>query len=733
MEALAAHEALHEHGAHFVLATADKRPIAREWQKMRPELAAVTAHAKAGGLVGVIPASLGCFVLDVDEGGTSGVEALQEALGAPITVIATRREDGYHVWHRAPDGTVGNQKWQLNGAAGDIRGSAGFVVLWDAPKLTDALARYFEDAAPADPNKVPRWTNGTRGPEAVRNAPVGTRNDTLFREATCVIRAAARDAGLPAWEVEATLASAERTATGDDDEFKRSVIRLAALPPHEYDRKRQAEAKRLHVRVGTLDDDVRAARASTSGDNALQGRALEWPEPEPWPELVDGAAMLTEIAALIALHVSLPAALADAVALWTVMTWLHDRLDVSPFLNVTSATKRCGKSLLLEVVTELVYRPLPTSNVTPAMLFRIIEKTAPTLLLDEADRTFAKKDNPDLIAIINSSQRRSGAYVTRCVGEDHEPRRFSSWCPKAMAGIGSLPDTVLDRALVVRLERRPPGQDLPLWRDRDRAAIERVQRQVNKWTDDNAEAIVAQWKDVAFPTGLHDRARDAWEALLAIADVAGGQWAGNTGRAWRACEYVNVDTGDEESGEREKLLADLQQVFREAGDPSALATSSILDALHAMEGRPWSEWKRGKPLSPRGLSDLLKPFKVKPQDVRLGGRVLKGYKRDPLERVWRAYFLREGGSQSATPRQVNEINDLRESLSATNPTAVADTNGRKSLETKACRGVADTTPPFYEEWQERAVIMEYDAGMTRAEAERAAWELILGTPERRSA
>ena len=485
------------------------------------------------------------------------------------------------------------------------------------------------------------------------------------------------------------------------------MIRLAALPPHEYDRERQAEAKRLQVRVGTLDGAINAARAADEGGD-LQGRPLEWPEPEPWPEPVDGAAMLAEIAEIIALHVSLPVALADAVALWTVMTWLHDRLDISPFLNVTSATKRCGKSLLLEVVAELVYRPLPTSNVTPAVLFRIIEKSAPTLLLDEADRTFAKKDNPDLIAIINNSQRRKGAYVTRCVGEDHEPRQFSSWCPKAMAGIGGLPDTVLDRALVVRLERRPPGQNLPLWRDRDRAAIERVQRQVNKWTDDNAEAIVAQWKDVAFPTGLHDRARDAWEALLAIADVAGGQWAGNTGRAWRACEHVNVDAGDEETGEREKLLADLQQVFREAGDPSALATSIILDALQAMEGRPWSEWRHGKPLSPRGLSDLLKPFKVKPQDVRLGGRVLKGYKRDPLERVWRAYFPRERGSQSATPRQVNEINDLRESLSATNPTAVADTNGRKSLETKACRGVADTTPSFYEEWQERAAIMECD-------------------------
>ena len=153
--------------------------------------------------------------------------------------------------------------------------------------------------------------------------------------------AAARDAGLPAWEVEATLASAERTATGDDDELKRSVIRLAALPPHEYDRERQAEAKRLQVRVGTLDGAINAARAADEGGD-LQGRPLEWPEPEPWPEPVDGSAMLAEIAEIIALHVSLPAALADAVALWTVMTWLHDRLDISPFLNVTSATKRCG-------------------------------------------------------------------------------------------------------------------------------------------------------------------------------------------------------------------------------------------------------------------------------------------------------------------------------------------------------------------------------------------------------
>ena len=131
MEALRALEALHSRGAHFLLAAVDKRPMAQGWQKTSADLAAVVAHAQAGGLVGVIPASLGCFVVDVDEGGTAGVEALQEALGAPLTAIATRREGGYHVWYRAPDGAVGNQRWRLNGAAGDIRGSKGYVILWE--------------------------------------------------------------------------------------------------------------------------------------------------------------------------------------------------------------------------------------------------------------------------------------------------------------------------------------------------------------------------------------------------------------------------------------------------------------------------------------------------------------------------------------------------------------------------------------------------------------------------
>ena len=115
---------------------------------------------------------------------------------------------------------------------------------------------------------------------------------------------------------------------------------------------------------------------------------------------------------------------------------------------------------------------------------------------------------------------------------------------------------------------------------------------------------------VTFPVGLHDRARDGWEALLAIGQVAGADWDGDTGLAYRACEHITADSGGDDNGVREMLLADLRAIFQEAGDPEALQTKQILDELHGLDQRPWNEWRRGKPLSDQGLARLLRPFKA---------------------------------------------------------------------------------------------------------------------------
>lgn len=447
------------------------------------------------------------------------------------------------------------------------------------------------------------------------------------------------------WEPAATT-TADAGVTETDDE---AIARLAALPELEYERVRKAEAKRLDVRTALLDRLVRNERGGSEGDR-LQGRPIEWNEPEPWPEPVDGAALLMDIAGLIRRYVDMPDAKAGAVALWIVHTFLHSRLDLSTVLVVTSATKRCGKSLLMEIVGALAFRSEPVSGrITPAGMFRLIELHEPTLILDEAD-TFLGND-PELRGIVNGSQRRDMASIIRTVGEDHEPRRFSTWCPKAISGIGNLPDTVADRAVAVRLERRSPtAGDMPHWRDRDRQALDVLKRKLARWTDDSADAVMERRNAVSFPSGLHDRARDAWEVLLAIGEIAGGAWAGTTGHAYRACEAVSAEV-DSETGIREMLLADLRKVFEEAGDPDHLPTGrhdelyhpsspAILPTLVAMEDRPWAEYSRGKSLTARGLASLLMGFGIAPGTIRLNHELTaKGYKRESFEPVWKRYGI----------------------------------------------------------------------------------------------
>ena len=547
------------------------------------------------------------------------------------------------------------------------------------------------------------------------------------------------------WEPKAAEAmNADASETNEE-----AIARLAALPELEYEQVRKAEAKRLDIRTAVLDKLVRHERSGGEDDH-LQGRPIEWNEPEPWPSPVDGAALLTDVAGLIRRYVDLSDAKADAVTLWIVHTFVHRWLDHSTILNVTSATKRCGKTLLMEVAATLAWRSVTVSGrITPAGTFRLIELHEPTMFLDEADTYMG--DDPELRGILNGSHSRDSAFTIRTVGEDHEPRRFSTWCPKGISGIGDLPDTVADRAVTVRLERRSTTVgEMPHWRDRDRQAVEVLKRKLIRWTDDSVDAVLERRRAVAFPSSLHDRARDTWEALLAVGEIAGGEWAGTTGRAYRACEAISAEV-DPETGAGEMLLADMRMVFEEAGNPEALPTGkpdeqyvpnspTILPSLIAREGRPWSEWSRGRPLSPRSLAKLLKGFGIAPGTIRLqSGSTPKGYKRAAFVPQWERYGIgapEAPSNLSATTPQPRVEAVSGRFLSATCSLDVADTTMPKPASSKTCGVVADGNPTAvhdntdnrdpsplddrFADADERAAILEFEGEVPRADAERMA-------------
>jgi putative DNA primase/helicase len=416
-------------------------------------------------------------------------------------------------------------------------------------------------------------------------------------------------------------------STTDDATDDAEFARLAKLPLIEYERERKAAAEKLGLRIAVL-DSVIAAKHGNVADAGKQGRPLQFTEPEPWPIAVDGAKLLNELALGIRQYVVMRPHMADAVALWIVHTFLIEGFGISPRLAITSPEKQCGKTTLRDVLSHFVFRPLMTDNVRAAAVFRIIELQRPTLLIDESD-TFLP-ENEELRGILNSGHRRDG-YVIRVVGDDHEPRKFNTFAPCAIAAIGKLPGTIADRSIAVTLQRRRPSEPITPFRfdrvDHLNHAAERIMR----WAGDNAERI---WDaDPTVPDGMINRAADNWRPLLAIADAAGGEWPARARSA--AALYGRSDDAQSVGV---MLLADIRDVFTGNG-VDRFASEALVKHLVEKEGRPWAEWgKTGKPMSKYGLARMLAHYEITPETVRIGVRTPKGYKLEQFEAVFASYL-----------------------------------------------------------------------------------------------
>ena len=418
-----------------------------------------------------------------------------------------------------------------------------------------------------------------------------------------------------------------------------------------------------------------------------------FPKDEPWPTAVNGADLLGDLRELFARFVVLPVGALVAIPLWVLHTYLMACWDVSPMLGVTSPTMRCGKTTVLEMLTALCYRAISSSNVTSAVIFRAVDKYAPTLILDEADTWLTMRE--ELRGIINSGHKRSSASVLRNVGDNYEPRVFSTWAPKVLALIvkGRLPNTVMDRSIVIPMRRRSRDERVKRLRERElRELCAPLRRKCLRWAGDHRDSLAAA--DPALPEALTDRQQDNWMALMAIAEEAGGDWRAMADEAVLSLSGVQQWQDDHIGIE---LLADVQHIFFEAGE-TALSTEHLLRELVAMDERPWATWgKREKPITAHVLARLLKPFGVMPGgDMRFGDIVRKGYRRAAFEDAWARYLLPEPQQGNNTSKDGPEV-DLAEGNS---PADVAEEKGHSaSMKTDVCCDVAvDEGPSDYLEF-----------------------------------
>jgi putative DNA primase/helicase len=429
----------------------------------------------------------------------------------------------------------------------------------------------------------------------------------------------------------ATVAKA-KAKEGCDADPEAKIAALAELRELAYQRCRVSEAKSLGLLVTALDKLVRRRRAQAE----KKADALPHWQVDPWETAVSGAELLDGIEKVFRRYIVLPKGAAEALALWTLHAWTADAGDISPFMVLVSPTKRCGKTSVLIILYYLTPRSELASNISASAVFRYIQETRPTLLIDEAD-TFVR-DNEQMRGILNSGHTKAAAHVIRNVeiNGEHKPQRFSTWAPKAIATIRALADTLEDRAIVVTLQRKPKAVAVARLRKRDSEDFTALRRQAARWAADNFEKLTDPDSDV--PEVLNDRAADNWRPLLAIADLAGDRWPQ---RAREAACLLSGD-GHESSSINVELLADTKKAF---GDEEAMSSADLVAALVADPERPWAEWRRGRPLTQKQLAGLLKPFCIISQTVHIPGfKDAKGYSRADFEEAWSAYLPGQNAS-----------------------------------------------------------------------------------------
>ncbi len=392
-----------------------------------------------------------------------------------------------------------------------------------------------------------------------------------------------------------------------------------------------------------MTDDFNAAFTQPTRRELLQdsnSAGDRWNEVLP----VDGAGLLDDVAAFLARFIAYPSDAAwTAHTLWIVHAHLMDCWESTPRIAFLSPEPGSGKSRCLEVTEPLVPRAVHAVNTTPAYLFRKVSDPAgpPTILYDEIDTVFGPraKDNEDVRGMLNAGHRK-GATAGRCVvrGRTVDTEELPAYCAVALAGLDDLPDTLMSRSVVVRMRRRAPSERVEPWRLRvNGPQAARLYSRIADWAEGARGAVDGAWPDL--PEQVQDRDADVWEALVAVADAAGGRWP----QLSRVSAVTHVtDTAGHAPSLGVKLLADLRQVF---DGREVLPTTDILAGLLALDEAPWGDL-RGRELDARGLSRRLAKYGIKPKVHRTGSVTARGYAAADLVDTWRRYLPDEGKDSS---------------------------------------------------------------------------------------
>jgi putative DNA primase/helicase len=393
---------------------------------------------------------------------------------------------------------------------------------------------------------------------------------------------------------------------------------------------------------------------------------------------------------------------------WQFSMGKSDRLlvgvfETSPLAIINAPEKACAKTLLQTLLARMSYRQLLASNTSASALFRAVEAWRPTMFFDEADTFF--RDNSELQGMVNAGYKRDGFVLrSEAVGDSFEPRAFSVYSAKSIAGIAlekHLPDSTMSRGIVFNLRRKLPHESVIRMRNADAGMFEIIAAKLSRFALDHSQQI--RLARPLLPDDLSDRAQDNWEPLLAIAECAGSEWLQ---RATVAALKIS-SSAEESVSTGNELLADIQHVF-EMKRVNKISTVDLIEALVKDEESSWAAYNRGRPLTPRQLAKQLSGYGIKSKTVRMGhANTPKGFDAAQFSDAFARYLTpqklpqQRNDSPEANAGMEGGVADCQPqefvSIDAATPEAIPALDCCGVAEKGAISGGGDGEPPDAEE------------------------------------
>lgn len=340
-----------------------------------------------------------------------------------------------------------------------------------------------------------------------------------------------------------------------------------------------------------------------------------------------------------------PEAYTLALSLWLLGTNLWPDFDAFAYLQITSDTKRSGKTRLAELLAFMAANSRSVASATPATIFHMIRDEQATLFVDEAE-TLKSEAASTIRELLNVGYRK-GQTVPRM--DKGTVQHWPTYCPKCFILIGDAFDTLRDRSIIVRMKRAPEGPPVRFVRSIGEVEGMALGMQLGALAAEYKGAILAAYTSHPGLSFLSDRDEEIWLPLFAMCQVVAPELLTDLTRtaADMAVEktsetrsYVELkESGAEERAEAEeyglRLLRDLGAIMHERcgkGKRHAIGlfTADALQALHELPTGPWRKF-RGAGLTDREMALLLKAVGVYPAPIRSGGgrkdsKVARGYK-----------------------------------------------------------------------------------------------------------